>query len=275
MGICLVSILLLAAGTSCLPAGPGPESVPLAFRYDDFSAKSDTALEQAIFDLFERCGVPLTVAVIPAVCEGPFEQTGPQILLPLPEAKSAMLRQRLAGGTIEIAQHGYTHQAQTPGAADPSEFLGLTYQDQSTRIATGKALLEQAFGQTIHMFVPPWDRYDSNTVTALQDLGFTCLSAGPTGPEPADARIRFVPATCYLTDVEHKVNSARLVWDRRPIVVLFHPQDFRESNPTDGKVGLADLERLLVWARSESMLQLATVGQIAAEPDIHAQRTNP
>lgn len=261
--LCLLGVIVLPACVSCLPLGPGRGTVPLAFRYDDFSAKSDTALEQEIFDLFERAGVPLTIGVIPDVCEGPFEQTTPQNLLPLTDAKAAMLRDRIAAGNTEVAQHGYTHQAQTPGAADPSEFRGLSYQDQRDRIAAGKTILEQAIDGTVAVLIPPWDRYDANTVTALEDLGFACLSAGQTGVQPEGATLMFVPATCKLDSVEQEVNKIRLVPDGRPIVVLLHATDFHEDQPQGGPMSLADLKRILVWVKSQPMLRLETVGQIA------------
>src|SRR5262245_966638 len=74
-----IRILLIAAWlalqgshpAASLPANPGANRaevgrpLTVVFRFDDYSAKSDTALERSILESFRRARVPLTVSVIP------------------------------------------------------------------------------------------------------------------------------------------------------------------------------------------------------------------
>lgn len=264
LGICLIGGLLPLLGASCRQIGAGPGSVPLAFRYDDFSGKSDTQLEQQIFALLARYDIPCTVAVIPDVCSGAFEDPAGQDLLPLSPAKADILRQGIAAGLIEVAQHGLTHQVQTTDGTRLSEFRDLSYDQQRDRIATGQAMLESAVGAAVRVFVPPWNTYDANTVAALEDLGFACLSGGSTGERPGSATLAFVPESADLDSVMQTVNGKRITNDGVPVVVLFHAYDFQESDPA-GKMTLARFEQILRWVKAQSILRFRTVGQIAAE----------
>lgn len=271
VGIWMGGAAMLAAVASLSCQGVG--TIPIAFRYDDFSSKSDTQLEQQIFALFERYGIPCTVAVIPDVCEGAFEDATSQNFLPLSNDKATMLRDGVAAGTLEVAQHGLTHQAQTTDGTTRSEFRGLSYDQQSQRIASGKAMLEQAVGQTVKVFVPPWDTYDDNTVRALGDLGFACLSADAKGVKPEGAKLVFVAETSDLDTIQLTVNGKRIGYDGVPVVVLFHEYDFQESNPT-AKMNLERFEQMLSWVKHQSILRTRTVGQIADELDNHVSESH-
>ncbi len=263
-GVLLAILLIGLAGLSCRSFGQRG-SIPMAFRYDDFSAKSDTQLEKQILALLDRYDIPCTVGVIPDVYPDNFAQTAPQDLVPLPQEKAAMLRDALATGTIEVAQHGYSHQLQNGDPSNPSEFVGLGYDAQHRRIADGKALLEQAIAGPVQTFIPPWNTYDADTVAAVQDLGFAGISAGLAGPEPTGANVAFLPTTCGLAGLERAVNANRVVAYQVPVVALFHAYDFRESNPQGGTIDLAEFERILAWAKGQSVLRIETLGQLAAE----------
>jgi predicted deacetylase len=82
---------------------------------------------------------------------------------------------------LEIFLHGFYHRDQSPheGAADrfrakfmtagEGEFLGLSHQDASARIAEGRKLLEDVTGRPIAGFIAPAWLYGPGAFEALRD----------------------------------------------------------------------------------------------------------
>lgn len=84
-----------------------------------------------------------------------------------------------------IAQHGYTHQyvTQDPGLlvvnnkSKQSEFAGLSYEKQFTKLKAGKdILIAQGVWQPV--FMAPSHSFDENTLQALTNLEFRYLTDG-------------------------------------------------------------------------------------------------
>ena len=69
--------------------------------------------------------------------------------------------------------HGNTHQ--TIKEFPRSEFLGLNYEQQFTKIKSGKLFLEEKLGTNINTFIPPWNRYDLNTLKVLEKYPDKCF----------------------------------------------------------------------------------------------------
>lgn len=81
-----------------------------------------------------------------------------------------------------IAQHGYTHEytqndGGTLGIGRQSEFAGLDYEDQYSKLSSGKAIL-LAEGVWEPYFMAPSHAFDNTTLVALADLGFTAITDG-------------------------------------------------------------------------------------------------
>lgn len=262
--IWLTPVLLAIAGVSCAPIANDPPAVQqVAFRFDDFSAKSDTAFEAKLFDVFRRHGICVTVGVIPDVVKTDCHQPGDAPLEPLTDAKASMLRDGQASGTVEPALHGFSHQTQRSGPTC-SEFVGLTYDAQRARIAQGKQMLEQATGSTIQIFIPPWDSYDDVTLQVLADLGFTYISADTGSPVRTDLPLKYVPCTCELrsiADLTKPLEKRRLGSQMTPIVVLFHSYDFTDAGSAQASLSLADLDGLLTWLQLRSDVQILPLAQ--------------
>ena len=138
----------------------GIETQPIivVFRYDDYSAKSPTEFERKLFASFQRVRACVSVGVIPFVCESDSHDPKPQKLLPLPEEKIELLKKATREGHVEVALHGYSHQ--TLSAIRHAEFEGHSYQELLRRIMEGKQSLEQAVGEKVQVFIPPWNRYN-------------------------------------------------------------------------------------------------------------------
>ena len=142
--------------------------ITIIFRFDDYSALSNTKLENQILTTFKENNSTLTIGVIPFVCEGNKEKICKQESIPLLENKLDILKKGINKGYIDVALHGNTHQ--TIKEFQRSEFLGLNYEQQFTKIESGKLFLEEKLGTNINTFIPPWNRYDLNTLKVLESM---------------------------------------------------------------------------------------------------------
>lgn len=251
-------------------------SVQVVFRLDDISAVSDGEVERAIFDIFFRRGIPLTVGAIPYLVEGDVHEPGTRGEIELPREKLAFLAECRERGGFEIAQHGCTHQVRE-GVGFRTEFSGLSEAGQSTRIARGKTLLASRFSVT--SFIPPWNSYDVATLLALQALGFRAISGDLFGPLDPRARLQFLPATTSLAGVRDALEAAHAAKaERRLVVVLMHAYDFRESGSERARHDFGELDAVLrelpggrEWSY-ETLESCATVGGFGAGALLAAKR---
>jgi len=282
----LLLAVVAAGGAGAVAGAPraaAERPLTVVFRFDDYSAKSDTALETSILAAFRRARIPLTVSVIPRMAAVSAFDPAPQKGLPLPPDKIQLLREALRDGDVEIALHGYAHQTvrRKIGSAylEPfgryhSEFIGVDEATQRRKILEGREILERELGARIETFVPPWNGYDRTTLRVLAAAGFRVFSAARRGPVDLASPLRFLPRTCDLWEVESAVQEAR----RAPspdalIVVLFHHYDFKESDAQAGRIDLAELDRILSWVARQSDLRALTLAEAArAVPDLGARQ---
>ncbi len=232
----------------------------MVLRFDDPSAVSPAELEAAIVEELRHRRMSATFGVIPFVRGKGATSPGEQGLLTLPDDKRKFLAEAVADGTVEVALHGYSHQARGPGIK--SEFAGLTLDEQRWRLAQGKSELEAAGLGPVRSFIPPWNAYDQNTLAALEAEGFDAISAGWKGVIPHEARLAFVPATTDLVRVREAVGLARKQADRNPVaVVLFHPYDFAAVDPARGHWSLDAFRTLMDWLASQPDVRVVSVAK--------------
>lgn len=247
--------------------------ITFAFRYDDYSATSGDAVDQAVIGAFARHGMACTFGVIPSVTTGNFRDPSPCETLPLTDEKVRLLSRAVAEGAVDVALHGCIHR--TVRAEPPhSEFAGESLAAQAEKIARGKAYLEQRLGVRIDVFVPPWNSYDRDTLTALRQAGIGCIAANRYGAVDRDTGTQFLPITIELPDVRRAVDEARESSDPEPIVgVLMHPYDFKESGDARAQLTGEDLERELAWLAAQDDVRVASIGALMAEgADLSAAR---
>ena len=258
-------------------------AIALVFRFDDYSAKSDTALEKAILAAFRRTRTPLTVSVIPRVALVSSFDPSPQQGVPLPEEKIRLLREALEAGEVEVALHGFSHQTVRrkignaylkPFGRYHSEFIGVDEASQLKKIREGREILERELGVRAETFVPPWNGYDRTTLRALGGLGFTTFSAARRGPVDLASPLHFIPRTCDLKEVKSAVMGARDSLSDDPlVVVLFHHYDFVESDPQAGVLTLPDLDKTLEWVSQQPDLRVLTLRDASRLlPDLGARQ---
>jgi peptidoglycan/xylan/chitin deacetylase (PgdA/CDA1 family) len=264
----LLSLILLCLGSGTPCAG----NITVVFRFDDYSTRSDEAVETRVIEAFKRSGTRCTVGVIPHVWCGFEPDPRPQEFAPLTEEKAAVLRDAGDQGVLDVAMHGYSHEVTRPG----TELVGLNYDEQLERIRRGRAILSELLGTTVTTFVPAWNSYDDATLRILPDLGFQCLSAdtwGKLGWERS-CPLKFLPSGCDLDGLREAIVEARRIGDSSAIiVVLFHPYDFLENHPVQGRWSFAAFEELLVWTVSQPDVAVKSIGQLLeTSADLSARR---
>jgi peptidoglycan/xylan/chitin deacetylase (PgdA/CDA1 family) len=247
-------------------------TVTVFFRFDDFSETSPVAVEEGLVNVLRKNRVAATFAVIPSVTDGRYHDPADRGMSPLGPAKIHFLKQAVSDGAVDVALHGWNHRSRS--AQPPhSEFLGLGPKDQADRIRQGRALLVEALGLETRVFVPPWNRYDENTLEALRDQSFACLSANRYGACTATP-LRFVPTTADIREVREAVAAARKSGDVNPIVgVLLHPYDFTMSGDARGTVSFEALDADLRWLGEQPDVRVVSIDALSREnPSLDAVR---
>ena len=90
-----------------------------------------------------------------------------------------LLTELISAGWIP-AQHGTNHVYTTTdhgllGINPFSEFAGLSFDTQYTKLKQGKEKLRQ-LGIEVSLFMAPGHTFDKNTIRALRALGFSCIT---------------------------------------------------------------------------------------------------
>ncbi len=226
-------------------------------------------------------GVPITIAAVP-MGWGPEESRantggsadGPPIALT--HVKAEILQAGLRTGSVGLAQHGFDH---APVGRDrrgrPAEFSGQTAAAQRERLARGLEILLETTGLRPRVFVPPWNRYDASTVSALQTLGFGVLSAGREAADETRSRgpLRFVPATAGPGELRREIEAARAAGEPRLIVGLLHPYDFVELGTRWSRLERDEWSELMHWIGAQTDVETSTLERLAEiESDLGAER---
>lgn len=240
--------------------------INVVFRYDDYSSSSETNVELRIIDIFRQNKASITFSVIPFFVAGDSHDTSLQNInaIPLTAEKGKILKAGINEGVLDVALHGYSHQA--INATHDSEFSGIDYNSQLERLTKGKQFLEKMIDAPVTVFVPPFNTYDLNTLRALQELGFSTISADRNGVAREDTKLNFLPYTCFLPDVKNAVQAARASSDPQPvIVVLFHQYDFKIVNPSLGITTIQKFSDTVSWLKSQEDIRILSISQAVKE----------
>lgn len=279
---CLYCVSLLLVIFAVPPCGAAPSSpqITIVFRYDDYSSRSATELEEKIIAAFKQCQVCCTFSIIPFVKAVNYLDASPQAGIPLTPAKAEMARQAMAAGAMDAAQHGYSHQRQSYGRDWYTEYEGLDYDSQLEKIEKGKVFLEKILDTKITIFVPPYNSYDANTLNVLERLNFHCLSASLRGQTTPSTSLKLLPETCTLAQLRDVIRNARKIADYYPIIcVMFHQYDFigiddtPEAEKIHYKTSLNEFKNLLSWIASQNDMRIKSIHQLLQENvDLSMQR---
>ncbi|MFA5393859.1 MAG: DUF2334 domain-containing protein [Candidatus Ratteibacteria bacterium] len=237
--------------------------ITVVFRYDDYSSLSPTNIELKLIETFKKYDIPCTFGVIPCVCVRDFQDVRPQNIAPLTPTKINILKDAIKAGVLEVALHGFSHQTIHEKRYGYTEFSGLDYNSQVTKITKGKNYLEKMLNVPITTFIPPWNSYDPNTIRVLEKLGFKTISADKRGAVKKFSPLEFRPERCGPNKLRDKIKSARCTWGTHPvIIVLFHAFEFLEVDKKRGNITYQDFDKLLSWIASQKDIRVQTIGQL-------------
>lgn len=126
---------------------------PLWWRDDDLIADSPALHTMA--EMAERNGVPVMVAVIPALAHG------------------NLAKDTAAMSLLSFCQHGLHHRNNEPVGAPSSEFGGSRPADAlAADLREGRDRMGALFGERfLPVFVPPWNRMRADAMPILKELG--------------------------------------------------------------------------------------------------------
>lgn len=268
--VCIL-ILIFHLGSSGHALGD-ERKITVVFRFDDYSAISDTELELKILDIFRKNNAAITYGVIPYANTGELQDKSLPRETPLSKEKALLIRAARDEGTLEIGMHGYNHKSL---GKDRGEFIGVDYQTQFNHLAKGKQLIEELIGGKIRTFIPPWNKYDQNTLTALDRLDFEILSASITAPRGLDHDdLTIIPFTCHLRDFKNAFANAEASSNPHLlIVVLFHAYDFLESDRMLGHMTIPEFADIVQELAGNDRVTLMTLEQAASKiQNLNAKR---
>ncbi len=246
--------------------------VNVIFRYDDYSANSVTDAELKIIDIFRKHGIPITFGIIPFKVSGDPEDPSPRDLIPLDSVKRKILKRGYEEGILDISMHGYSHQ--TNSSAYLSEFVNLDFNDQVKILSEGRKYLQNITGAPVTTFLPPWNTYDLNTLSALERSGFTILSANKKGLAVKGSNLHYLPVSCDLTELKDAIKAARKSSDNQPLIVaLLHDYDFLDFNDVIGVLTFREFFELIDWVDAQEDVNILSVSQASGViEDLSADR---
>lgn len=250
--------------------------VTVFFRYDDYSSMSPAHVDTGLIEVFARHSMTCTFAVVPSITSlyPQVQGEGQDVLLT--EAKINELKEAVRKGAVDVALHGWNHltNAFSPPPV-PSEFRGLSVEQQTAILLRGKRHLGDALGVEPTVFVPPWNTYDDATLEALTRAGFNGLSANRYSPISHQGEgLGYAPMTIEIGALRRAVDVAAASQDSDPVVgVMLHPYDFHESGDNRSVMSLADFEKELVWLAGQKGVRVLSISAlIASSPDMNAKR---
>lgn len=236
--------------------------IQVIFRYDDCSGRSPAGFERQLLEIFKSADVPCLFGIIPLICADDELDSRPQEVIPLGLERSSELRKWIKEGVVEPALHGFNHQNNGLFPGNPGEFAGLPYTEQERRIREGRRLLEDALGIEVTTFIPPFNRFDEETVRVLEREGFICVSSALFDEAVhVHSSLCFAPHTCSLLQAQSAIaNMTTLNVDGALVMPLFHPADFVEVNSDGGRFSLERLAELLFSLKTNPRICFARIG---------------
>jgi len=190
-------------------------------RLDDVQAYEWVDISMRITDDSLSRHIPITLGVIPKDIEKD-------------ETLVDYLRTKSDSREVEIAQHGTTHQLE--------EYAKVSREDALEIAGSGKDTLAKTLGVNPVTFIPPQNLYNENTTLALQELGFSVISAGLNEYEYGEhpKRIGYTASTIEglsegqpgsLVLPAEILNTCDEAFQTVDIcVIMIHPQDYSNEN---------------------------------------------
>lgn len=233
----------------------------IAFRNDDIRPGMSLDGLKALNQVHVDENVPVTLGIIPR----PNESVQANQLLQ--DGVFVPYMQSIASNPLfEFAQHGYSH-TRNQVSEKPSEFIGLSYDDQYNRILKGRTDFVQAFGMAPKTFIPPFDNFDSNTLKAVAALGFTEFSAGSVNDIQhrsldgiqidGSIEIGALEANEFSASIQNAQEFIKQFLadpQNNTLTITYHTSQFVNSNGTVDKHRIQQLEDFIGYLKLQGLL---------------------
>lgn len=149
----------------------------IAVRMDDISHGMDWDKFYTFYNILKKYDIKPLLGVVPA-----NQDPNLNISLPLDSKDFFDMVKKWENEGCVIAMHGYSHvYLTTKGGLFPlnnfSEFAGLSFEKQESKVAAGKQILEE-HGIYTDIFMAPAHSYDKNTLCVLKKHGFKNITDG-------------------------------------------------------------------------------------------------
>jgi uncharacterized protein len=183
--------------------------------------------------------------------------------------RSGLLRDNLAFANrlrswadagCEIFLHGFSHLDESQHisraaqikaqrlTAGEGEFLGLDYDDATSRLQDGRSMLEDMIGRPVAGFIAPAWLYGSDSLKALADQGFTLAEDHFRVWDPqTDVVLARGPVITYASRSLPRLVSS-ILWSRIATIALTKAQTVRfavHPNDVDSLGLMREIERAL------------------------------
>ena len=221
-------------------------ALDVVFRYDDFKLIDDS-LQNALIEVFNDEKVPLCIAVIPCTKDMQYIIENGNALQRIKDIHTA--------GYLPIALHGCNHQGETVNG----EFLALSDEEQQFRLTRGSQFLDSVFDEHVHIFIPPWNRYNSTTQNILADLGYNIISADIADSRYiSDKRFQYYPEGLDHPQKLHRLTEKNASRDGL-VVCMFHRYDFSDDYT------LEDLRRTIRFCKTTEGVRITGFDSLFVE----------
>ncbi len=259
------------------------KKLKIFFRYDDFSNNSNLKAESELFKAIQSKKAGIIVGVIPYKdLKHPADKESFKGIQILSKDKSALLKKFHGLGIVDVAIHGFNHRDNNLLNYN-SEFAGLPGKKQAQLLSIVKKEIEKELGFSVTAFVPPFNSFDTNTVSALEKEGYTLLSAGINAEIMSINSLKYLPGGPYPFKLRSVVKSAinKKQYDAL-IVCSMHPYDLKgfgeklpdfriDNKQISIKIFLNDLE----FIHSLRNVQLISVSDmLEMDEDLSSSRFN-
>lgn len=250
--------------------------ISIFFRYDDYSALSHPGVDDALIDIFRRNAVPCSFAVVPAITSHyPKVEGNEAPEVPLGGEKLRALREASQEGVVDVLLHGWKHLANAhTGHPTPSEFVGLTLDEQQAILQRGSDFLAGITGVRPSALVPPWNSYNDTTESALERVGFIGISGSRYSVRPrASGRLMYAPITTEIPGLIGAISRAASGNVVDPVIgVMMHPYDFHESGDSRSIISLSEFERQLDELNKRADVNILSISALLSTGRMTAAR---
>lgn len=150
------------------------------YRIDDITEDMNWNMFYKYIDLFRRYSIKPLIGVVP---------NNKDIILKVGNIKREfweIIKELQDNDVVDIAQHGFEHIYISEGESilkskygynNKSEFSGLNYDEQKSKILKGKEILNKN-GLEVKAFMAPGHTFDKTTIKVLKDVGIKNVTDG-------------------------------------------------------------------------------------------------